>query len=137
MFSKIPIGQLPLSIKSSRAIDFLSSISYGHTITSLSSMEYKRSQWICRLVKSKTRSFRKTRKPFSHSEFLILHFNQNGKLGDENLRDRSLFMAREGVGRVHIEFHDISYGPPFILNVSCSAPPPRNELYLCDPLSLQ
>ena len=28
-----------------------------------------------------------------------------------------------GGGRVHMEFHDISYGPPFILNVSCSAPP--------------
>ena len=37
-----------------------------------------------------------------------------------------------GVGRVHMEFHDISYGPPFILNVSCSAPL-CNELYTCDP----
>ena len=37
-------------------------------------------------------------------------------------RNRSLFMAG-GVGRLHMEFHDISYGPPFILNVSCSAPP--------------
>ena len=41
---------------------------------------------------------------------------------DKILRDLSLFMAG-GVGRVHMEFHDISYGPPFILNVSCSAPP--------------
>ena len=42
-----------------------------------------------------------------------------------------------GVGRVHMEFHDISYGPPFILNISCSAPL-CNELYTCDPpLSLQ
>ena len=31
-----------------------------------------------------------------------------------------------------MEFHDISYGPPFILNVSCSAPP-CNELNTCDP----
>ena len=47
------------------------------------------------------------------------------------LRDRSLFLAG-GVGRVHMEFHDISYGPPFILNVSCSAPL-CNTLYTCDP----
>ena len=41
-----------------------------------------------------------------------------------HIRDRSLFMAGGGgVGRVHMEFHDISYSPPFILNVSCSAPP--------------
>ena len=47
-----------------------------------------------------------------------------------------LWQGGGGVGKVHMEFHNISYGPPFILNVSCSAPL-CNELYTYDPLSLQ